>query len=1568
MRNFFLQLSIFFILSVCCLQDIHAQEYIVKDINPGGGWSSIDFKFRIDNNFYFVANSGLGNELWVSDGTIDGTEVLKDIDPEPFEGSNPENFVEYNSSWYFTADDGINGKELWKTDGTSGGTVMVNDINPGLSGSDVDGLVAINGLLYFSANDGVNGIELWKSDGTASGTEMVADIFSGVASSFPEFMVALGNDILFAANDGINGKELWKSNGTSAGTIMIKDVYPGVSSSFPQELTSVGNKVYFIGDDGVNGKEVWRTDGTSSGTALTADIYPGPGHPQVSDLNAAGNYLFFVADNGTNGVELFRSDANAVIPLSELVEIFPDTFGSTPSAFIELNGDLVFNANNGLNGFEIWKANASDGSVAIIKDIFPGDTSSSPVMLAVLNNELIFKARGQGIGFELWKTDGSESGTVLLGDLNEDPSIDLSNSEPTRPMIKDNVLYFSATDYINGYQIWRTDGTSSATLRLTDIPHDTLFDNIHKPYFINNIGNETINFVGLTDAQGEELWGFNLDPISISEVLTNSPLSCNGDTDGTIDITVIGGVGDPSCFTYSWSDPGLSGLNLTNLPAGSYTLTVADCAGFEMISTVTIEQPEAVSGITQQISPVTCAGGNDGEAFITGAGGIPPYNYLWDNGQNGSIATGLEAGIHNVSVTDDNGCITVETVTITEPDPITISISPGPAICFGGSNGQATAIPSGGTPGYTYLWDNGESSSNPTMLNGGNHSVTVTDLNGCTAESNVLITVLSPISIDFDNQNVSCLNGNNGSSTALPSGGTGSGYTYLWSNGSTNATIFSLSGGEVCVTVTDNSGCSASDCTTILTPIVSASLIEAISCNGLADGSATVNIDNANSTYTYLWDNGETGATATMLDVGTHSVTITDALTCSTVTTVLVTEPGVFVFLDSTSTSPSCFGANDGMVSYNFSGGTAPYSYTWSTGDMTNTGTLSNLGGGTFCATVTDANDCETYTFCSSLEEPELITPNLAAITDPTCFGVCNGMATVSVTSGNPGQVYIFNWSSGTESGGETSTATNLCVGMNTVSVFDGTCMVIDTFILEEPTPITPLITVMDATCYNAENGSVTVGAVGGLSPYTYEFSNGDSGLAAGDYTVTITDDFSCSIVESFTVGQPDSITLEYMIQTPSCIGDGDGSVVPVPSGGTAPYTFEYSAGPTDLPAGTYMVTVTDVNDCQQVDSFTVTEPTLIVISNEVTDISCFGEADGSVITTATGGEGTYTFEYSNGSDELDAGTYMVTATDGNGCMMVDSFSIVEPELLTTTVTPTDISCFGAMDGMVVVEAAGGTMPYTIDASGGFENLGEGTYFLTTTDTNGCVQSDTFSIIEPDPLDISFSILSPISCFGASDGIVKVTLSGGTEPYFYDSLYTELSAGPFNIFYNDINGCGGMIVFSLSQPPQIVLVADSTDATGNEADGTASVTASGGVEPYTYEWNTDPVQNTPTATGLIAGDYEVTVTDAEGCTSTLTVTVNTFVNTNELNESLRFELYPNPANEQVILDLDLFQMQQVDLKIYSSIGRLVYRNDLGFVQKEKIALDVSIFGQGVYWIQLYTEDGQYVKKLSVIKP
>jgi ELWxxDGT repeat protein len=1569
MKNFLLQFILVLIVGLLSLNNLIGQEFLVKDINPGPGWSSIDFKFRYGNQFYFVANSEAGFELWVSDGTPDGTLILKDIHPVLGAGSNPADFVELNDLWFFTADDGTNGRELWRTDGTEVGTQMLKDILPGAGGSNPENLTLLNGLIYFSANNGNTGHELWVSDGTAANTNLIADINSGITSSNPNHFTVLGTEIIFTAAGTNQGNEIWKTDGTTVGTQLIKDIFPGVNSSFPSELTRVNNKIYFLADDGINGRELWRTDGTLAGTVFTNNIAPGGGNPQARDLYSVGDFLFMVADDGTGntGEELYRSDANAA-PSVEIVELFVDTFGSTPIDFMYLGGDLFFNANNGINGFELWKAKAEDGTVSMLKDIYPGFVSSSPVPLTVLNDELIFKARGENIGFELWKTDGTESGTVLLGDLNTDPSTDISNSDPNQPIVKDGILYFSATDHINGYQIWRTDGTTTTTQRLTSIPHDDIFNNSHKPYFINDIGNTVINFVGLGDPYGEELWKVDIDPITITNIQTNSPLGCNGDTDGTIAVSISGGVGDPSCFTYQWSASGLNGLNLNNLPAGSYTLTVTDCVGFNTITTINIEEPTAVGGTTQAISAITCFGESDGTAIVEATGGTGAYSYLWDNGQTSSSASGLNAGVHTVTITDNNNCTGTATVFITQPQEMIVNVFAGPIICADASNGIAIADPAGGTAPYSYLWDNGETSNAASGLNAGAHTLTVTDTNGCTAIGSIVVEAYPEVSISFATQDVSCLNGANGSASAQALGGSGSGYTYAWQNGSTTATISDLAAGTYQLTVTDNQGCSNSGSVTILEPQVNVLQTNAVSCFGGADGSATVTISNANSNYTYLWDNGETLATAIMLDAGDHAVTITDDLTCSDVQMVTISEATEFIFVDSVIVDPACFGEASGSITYNFSGGTTPYNYSWSNGATSN-GTLSGLvGNATYCVTISDANNCKTFEFCSTLNEPEEITTNLVASNDATCFGTCNGTATVNAAGGGD---FIFTWSSGEISTGISSTAQNLCAGTNTVTISDGTCSVVETVEIGQPSQIIADISVMDASCFGAMDGSVSATATGGIGTnYTFEFSSGTSDLPAGTYFVIVTDESGCSVEQVFTVGEASEIVIEYAVLEPSCVGDNDASYVPFASGGTGPYTFAYDGDTMNLSAGTYYLTVTDVNNCVAIDSITINDPDPINIISTVTDISCTGAADGSVNVLANGGTGSFTFEYSSNSTiNLEAGTYYVTATDANSCIATDSFEVEEPVLLeVNTEVINEISCFGSNDGAVEVTVSGGTSPFTFEySSDSTSNLAAGSFYVTATDANGCMTMDSIDLQEPTELEITITIFNHVTCFNGNDANVDVFVSGGTGPYSFD-LPSVISAGEYTVTVTDVNGCTKTTSFTITEPDEIIITGNSTPATDNNANGTATVDPiTGGVSPYTVVWNTEPEQTGNTATDLPAGEYTATVTDGNGCTSTIMITVDMIVGFAELDEQMRFQLLPNPANEKVNVQMNLLSERTIELQLTDVMGRMVYQRLLENVRDEQIEIDLSTLTAGAYWVQLRSEKGQYVRKLIVQK-
>lgn len=318
---------------------------LVKNINPGGDSNPANF-ININGTLYFTANDGTnGIELWKSDGTEGGTVLVKNINASG--NSNPSFLTNINGILYFSADNGINGIELWKSDGTNAGTVLIKDINASGNGSSPASLTNINGVLYFSADDGVNGIEVWKSDGTNAGTVLIKDIYSGSASSNPALFTNLNGIALFAADDGVAGRELWGSNGTTVGTALIKDIQPGTIGSNPSVLTIVGSNVLFAADDGVRGREVWLSNGAEQGTRLMSEIEPGINGSDPTEIFEYGAKVLVAATNAMTGSEVWIADVPAGSPL--------------PLELLEFKGSVVNN-----NGLLQWKTDNEENALSFV--------------------------------------------------------------------------------------------------------------------------------------------------------------------------------------------------------------------------------------------------------------------------------------------------------------------------------------------------------------------------------------------------------------------------------------------------------------------------------------------------------------------------------------------------------------------------------------------------------------------------------------------------------------------------------------------------------------------------------------------------------------------------------------------------------------------------------------------------------------------------------------------------------------------------------------------------------------------------------------------------------------------------------------------------------------------------------------------------------------------------------------------------------------------------------------------------------------------------------------------------
>jgi gliding motility-associated-like protein len=957
---------------------------------------------------------------------------------------------------------------------------------------------------------------------------------------------------------------------------------------------------------------------------------------------------------------------------------------------------------------------------------------------------------------------------------------------------------------------------------------------------------------------------------------------------------------------------------VTGLPSGTtiyYRAYAINSVGTSYGANQSFNSLSALSA-SQSQSNVVCNGGSNGTATVTVSGGTPGYTYSWSpTGGTSATASGLTAGTYTCTITDNASVSITKTFTITQPTALSVTAASQTNIsCFGASNGAASInTPTGGVGGYTYNWTPGNPTGDGTIsvtgLTAGIWTCTVTDMNNCASSRSFTLT--QPVALTttaISQTNISCNGGNNGVATVGASGGV-AGYTYSWSpSGGTAATASGLSAGTYTVTVTDANACTATRSFTLTQPtllVATASSQTNVSCNGGSNGAATVTATGGTPSYTYSWSpSGGTSASATGLSAGTYTVTVTDNNNCSTTQNFTITQPSLLAASAGSQTNIACNGASTGSATVTATGGTTGYTYSWSPSGGT-AATASGLSAGTYTVTVTDGNSC-TATRSFTLTQPTLLVATASSQTNVSCNGGSNGTATVTATGGTPGYTYL--WS---PSGGTAATASGLTAGTYTVTVTDANaCTVTRSFTITQPSAV--IATASSQTniaCNGASTGSATVTASGGTTGYTYSWSPSGgtaataSGLSAGTYTVTVTDGNSCTATRSFTLTQPTLLVATASSQTNvSCNGGSNGTATVTATGGTPGYTYLWSpsggtaATASGLTAGTYTVTVTDANACTATRSFTITQPSAVIATaSSQTNIACNGASTGSATVTATGGTTGYTYSWSPSggtaatASGLSAGTYTVTVTDGNSCTATRSFTLTQPTLLVATASSqTNVSCNGGSNGTATVTATGGTPGYTYSwsPSGGTaataSGLTAGTYTVTVTDANACTATRSFTITQPATLLATASAQTNIACNGGNNGSATVTPSGGTPAYSYSwspsggtsATASGLVAGTYTLTLLDSKGCSATRSFTITQPATLVATSSTqTNVLCNGGNnGTATVTASGGTPGYTYSWS--PSGGTAaTASGLVAGTYTVTVTDANACIATRSFTI-----------------------------------------------------------------------------------------------
>jgi hypothetical protein len=785
----------------------------------------------------------------------------------------------------------------------------------------------------------------------------------------------------------------------------------------------------------------------------------------------------------------------------------------------------------------------------------------------------------------------------------------------------------------------------------------------------NNNGNNGGDLI-VTGMGSGMLNGGSLPLVVVIEETTN--VLCNGGNTGSA--TALASEGSPP-YTYTWSNGG-AGQTISNLLAGTYTVTVTDNVGSTATASAVITQPTALVFQSPAISNVSCFGGNDGAITAAATGGVPPYFYDWSNGDTGASNTGLTAGSYTVTVTDANDCTKTATYQVNQPAVLEINlVSLNHETCNGENDGSITISVSGGTSPYFAEWSNGSIGNTVTGLAPDTYSVTVTDDNECTETATYTINPGGIVEVDLQQiQHVTCNGGNNGAISVIASGGVAP-YTYAWSNGGTGPSINNLTAGNYLVTATDANGCDVVELYTVTQPgpiNITISQTGQNLCAGDSLADLTAMVSGGIPPFAGLWSNGVVGLTNPDLPAGNYIISVTDGMNCSNTDSFTVTEPSPLIVTVST-TDETAEGANDGTASAFASGGTATYTYLWSNGQTT--ADITGLAPGTYTVTATDMNGCTS----TGSGQVNAFGCTLDVFIQAVSLVVCDEEDVTSleaVVSGATGNV-TYLWSNG-------STASSIIAGSGehcvTVSD-DSACQDIECISIEiQPAPVL-VCPVVNESAPGANDGSIQCDSLEG---FTYLWGNGATtsgitGLAPGEYCLTFTYVLlGCEYVQCFIV-QPGNCNLSItsIVTDAQCAGDTNGSIFVNVENATLPITYAWSNGGSspvanNLAAGDYMLTITDAAGCGEIVSFTINEPSPIVAT--VDSIIHITAVPGAVLITPSGGTPPYSFEwtYPDGGSSTDedisgltaAGFYTLVIRDSKSC--TDSSQVlVELDLAT---------------------------------------------------------------------------------------------------------------------------------------------------------------------------------------------------------------------------------------------------------------------------------------------------------------
>ena len=1004
---------------------------------------------------------------------------------------------------------------------------------------------------------------------------------------------------------------------------------------------------------------------------------------------------------------------------------------------------------------------------------------------------------------------------------------------------------------------------------------------------------------------------------------------------GTVDLTAnpSGGTGP---YTYSWTT-GDTTQTITVSAVGNVDVTVTDANGCTANHTFFVYGGGG-PGVTISGNNQVCNGGTT-TLTANPSGGTSPYSYSWSgpgvNGQTTASVTVSQQGNYTVTITDAATCTSSASEFVTQlTDPYVYITPVSPELCSGGTM-VLTANPSGGMAPYTYAWTGpgivGSSSGVSITVDAtGSYDVTITDANGCTDYDTVYVSLAPSLNLSTTPSSPEVCAGGTEDITVIVTGGV-TPYSYSWSgpgivSGGTSPIVTVNAAGNYTITVTDANGCTGSTTVTVGSSAGLNVNITPGAPNICSGGSATLtaNPTGGTGTYTYLWAGpgvaGQTTSSVTATQAGVYDVTVTDTAGCSGSGSASVTVASNLNLTFNPNPPELCTG---GVVDITGtpSGGTAPYTYTWSgpgivSGGSSQTVTVNVTG--IYTLTVTDANSCSGSDTVAVITAPALVvavTPNSPQI----CAGGTTVLTAIPVT-GVPN--YTYSWSGPGIVG--SSTLQNVTVdaaGTYTATVTDAYgCTGTDSATVTVNSSLNITITPASPEVCPSGTTVLTATPAGGQSPFTYGWSgpgivgstNGPSVTvnATGSYTVSVTDSMGCTGTQNVTVNSASGFSVTITPSSPQICAGGQAVLTATPGGGTGPFSYSWS-GPgivgsstaqsvTVDAAGSYTVTVTDAQGCTGTQSETVTTASSLNVT--ITPPSPQVCGGGTTVLTATPSGGTAPYSYSwtgpgiVGSSSGQsvtvnaAGSYSVTVTDNNGCSGTDSVTVSAGSAVTVSINPGSGQVCGGSTVTFTSTPSGGTAPYSYSWSGpgivGSSTLQSvtvnavGSYTVTVTDANGCTGTASVNVTACSSMTVSISGGGNL-CPGQSIN-VTANPSGGTAPYTYSwtgpgivgssttQTITVNQVGTYVVTVTDsasntasasvaIIGGGGLTVSIIPSDPEVCL--------GDILTLTASTF--GGTGPYTYAWTGTSIIGGTSGSSIsldAPGTYSVVVTDANGCT------------------------------------------------------------------------------------------------------